>query len=359
MPENAAPPFPPPLLRGPVPGFRAPYLVQADAETAAMPLEEIRERLAAGRDWVRSVLFERGALLLRGFDALRTAEGVEAVARTLPPRLMDSRGGTSVRSQGTAGVVTASDAPRFFPIGMHQELSYQTEVPDRLVFFCETPPRRGGQTPLADMRAVYRRVPEDVRARFESRGCRLQRLLALRRRLIGPRTWPEVFGTNDPRVVERMAAEHGWEVHWLPGSKLRLLNEVRPASLTHPVTGERVWFNQAHLLHPSAIVADLQAEGRPIAARLAALAGRLRRGPARYETTFGDGGSIPEADLDAIRRAIRAEIILFDWRRGDLLLLDNYLMAHGRRPYGGRRRILASLLGADAGIPRAQATAAS
>ena len=31
----------------------------------------------------------------------------------------------------------------------------------------------------------------------------------------------------------------------------------------------------------------------------------------------------------------------------DLLVVDNYLMAHGRRPYRGRRRILASLLGAE------------
>ena len=56
---------------------------------------------------------------------------------------------------------------------------------------------------------------------------------------------------------------------------------------------------------------------------------------------------IPEADLDAVRAAIRAEMILFDWQRGDLLVVDNYLMAHGRRPYRGRRRILASLLAAE------------
>jgi hypothetical protein len=349
MPDTSVvPPFPASLLRGPVPGFRAPFLVEADPSSADMPRAEILERLSGGRAWVKSVLLERGALLLRGFKALRTADDVEALARSFSPRLMDYRGGTSVRSQVTAGVVTASDAPRFFPIGMHQELSYQSEVPARLIFFCETPPGHGGQTPLADMRAVYCRVPEDVRARFESRGCRLQRMLAPRRRFVGPRTWPEVFGTGDRQGVERLAAERGWEAQWLPGGMLRLLNEVRPASVTHPVSGERVWFNQAHLLHPSSIAADLRDDGRPVAARLAAFAGRLRRGPARYLTTFGDGSPIAEADLDAVRKAIRAELIVFDWQRGDLLLLDNYLMAHGRRPYRGRRRILASLLAAEA-----------
>jgi hypothetical protein len=340
----AATTFPAPLLRGPVPGFAAPFLVQADAAAADMPLGDILARLAEGRAWLTGVLHERGALLLRGFNALRTGEQVEAVARTLSPRLMDYRGGTSVRSQVTAGVVTASDAPRFFPIGMHQELSYQTEVPARLIFFCEVPPGGGGQTPLADMRAVYRRIPAPVRERFESRGCRLHRVLAFRRRLVGPRTWPEVFGTTDHGAVEKLGAEHGWELQWLPDGMLRLSNEARPASRTHPVTGERVWFNQAHLLHPSAIAADLRGERRYVAAAVAGWVGRLRRGQPRYLTTFGDGSLIPEADLDAIREAIRAEMILFDWQRGDLLVVDNYLMAHGRRPYRGRRRILASLL---------------
>jgi alpha-ketoglutarate-dependent taurine dioxygenase len=345
-PDTAATPFPAALLRGSVPGFNAPLLVQADAQTAGMAREDLLARLTEGRTWLDSVLLDRGALLLRGFGALRTADDVEAVARTLSPRIMDYRGGTTVRSQVTAAVVTASDAPRFFPIGMHQELSYQSEVPDRLLFFCETPPRRGGQTPLADMRNVYRRIPEDVRTRFERRGCRLQRMLAPRRRLIGLRTWPEVFETSDPRTVERLAAEHGWEVEWLPGQVLRLLNEVRPASRTHPVSGERVWFNQAHLMNPSTVAADLRAEGRPVAASVAAFARRLQRSPARYLITYGDGNPIPEADLDAVRDAIRAEVILFDWQRGDLLIVDNYLMAHGRRSYRGRRRILASLLGA-------------
>jgi alpha-ketoglutarate-dependent taurine dioxygenase len=343
----AATTFPAALLRGPVPGFAAPFVIQADAATADMPLADIVARLADGRAWLSGVLHERGAVLLRGFNALRTGEQVEVVARTLSPNLMDYRGGTTVRSQVTAGVVTASDAPRIFPIGMHQELSYQTEVPARLIFFCEIPPGGGGQTPLADMRAVYRRIPEPVRARFESRGCRLQRLLPFRRRRVGPRTWPEVFETSDRSAVEKLAAEHGWELQWLPDGTLRLLNEVRPASVTHPVTGERVWFNQAHLLHPSAIAADLRGDRRHVAAALVRLAGLPRRNSPRYLTTFGDGTLIAEADLEAIRAAIRAEMILFDWQRGDLLLVDNYLMAHGRRPYRGRRRILASLLAGE------------
>ncbi|CAM5231048.1 hypothetical protein SANTM175S_04757 [Streptomyces antimycoticus] len=32
-----------------------------------------------------------------------------------------------------------------------------------------------------------------------------------------------------------------------------------------------------------------------------------------------------------------------DWHTGDLLLIDNMLVAHGRRPYTGTRRVLVAM----------------
>ncbi|MEV5548310.1 TauD/TfdA family dioxygenase [Streptomyces sp. NPDC052309] len=34
-----------------------------------------------------------------------------------------------------------------------------------------------------------------------------------------------------------------------------------------------------------------------------------------------------------------------DWAAGDLLLIDNVLVAHGRRPFTGRRRVLVAMSG--------------
>ena len=38
-----------------------------------------------------------------------------------------------------------------------------------------------------------------------------------------------------------------------------------------------------------------------------------------------------------------AEKIIFPWRDGDVLMLDNLLCAHGREPYAGKRRVLVSM----------------
>ncbi|CAL9395764.1 hypothetical protein SUDANB6_01355 [Streptomyces sp. enrichment culture] len=32
-----------------------------------------------------------------------------------------------------------------------------------------------------------------------------------------------------------------------------------------------------------------------------------------------------------------------DWREGDILVIDNVLTAHGRRPFEGTRRILVAM----------------
>jgi alpha-ketoglutarate-dependent taurine dioxygenase len=42
-----------------------------------------------------------------------------------------------------------------------------------------------------------------------------------------------------------------------------------------------------------------------------------------------------------------ADALTFDipWRSGDVALIDNYLTMHGRKPFKGQRKVLASLVG--------------
>jgi len=51
-----------------------------------------------------------------------------------------------------------------------------------------------------------------------------------------------------------------------------------------------------------------------------------------------------EADvLEAIRDAYLKEEVVFDWLEGDVLMLDNLLVAHGRRPFRGPRKIVVGM----------------
>jgi hypothetical protein len=62
-----------------------------------------------------------------------------------------------------------------------------------------------------------------------------------------------------------------------------------------------------------------------------------------YNTYYGDGTPIDDSIIAEIREAYRQETILFPWQHGDLLMLDNMLVAHGRSPFVGPRKILVAM----------------
>jgi len=47
--------------------------------------------------------------------------------------------------------------------------------------------------------------------------------------------------------------------------------------------------------------------------------------------------------LDELRQAYHEETVSFPWQQGDILMLDNMLVAHGRAPYAGPREILVGM----------------
>ena len=67
----------------------------------------------------------------------------------------------------------------------------------------------------------------------------------------------------------------------------------------------------------------------------------------RKAISFGDDTEIPD---DAMQRVSDlADGLSFDvaWQTGDVALVDNFLVMHGRRPFSGKRCVLVSLVSDD------------
>ncbi len=350
--HRAEDPAAPGARLGSLGGGRLPLLIEPSAGAGARDLEAW---LTEHRAFVEEKLVAHGALLARGF-AVGDAAAFERVARAVSPDLKNDYLGTSPRDGLTQYVFSASELPPYYPIPEHCEMSFIRRPPRRLFFCCLLPPEGpGGETPLVDFRAVYRDLDPEVRARFAEKG------VMNIRNYDGPqggsafdlwklKRWDEVFSTTDRAAVEARCRDNGFDFAWGPRGRLRLTN-VQPAQRPHPVTGEPTWFNHAQVFHLSAVpdeyrrIAERQ---RPLPhAALAAVAGaavRLRgalQGPMdqAMHCTFGDGTPIPDGDMDKVRDAIWKNMVFFPWRKGDVLVVDNDAVAHGRMPYRGPRTV--------------------
>ncbi len=330
-----------------------PFVIEVRPEAAGVPLHELLDWITDNGSWREEQLHRAGAVLFRGFTALRSAEDFAAVAQRMAPELLDYAGGTTPRSAVTGKIVTSTDAPRHVVIGLHQEMSYLAPspefpdpTPDKVMFFCETAPGGGGQTPIADMRAVYKKLPGELVARFEKKGgLVLHRKLPTQKRYGFEVTWSTAFGTPDRAEMEKIASQNGWRMKWAKDGGLEVTHRPSPVVKNHRVTGERVWFNQAHLLHKSVAPWTTAWLGDSLPQRLKArLLRPLIQNRFFYHSTHADGSEISLADLECIRRVVAEEMVLFDWQRGDVLLIDNKLVAHGRQPYQPPRTIFAALL---------------
>ena len=62
-----------------------------------------------------------------------------------------------------------------------------------------------------------------------------------------------------------------------------------------------------------------------------------------FHTYYGDGSEISKEEIEEIRAAYAKASIKFPWEKGDVLFVDNMMVAHGRSAYKGERKIVVSM----------------
>jgi alpha-ketoglutarate-dependent taurine dioxygenase len=304
--------------------------------TGRASLSDLLDMLSHRRAAIEERLLGAGAILFRGFP-VDGADAFAAASRAFGARALAYTGGDSPRVEVMKHVYTSTECPPSVRIPLHNEMSYLPRYPRQLWFFCARAAMLGGATPLADARRVLATLRSEVRRRFETRGVRYECAYPPPRGNLLSRiatSWRDAFHSDDPSTVEERCRALALDPRWSLAGHL-VTRIVRPALARHPITGEDVWFNQAHLFRLTA-----RAIGHAnftLAELLARLFGRT------HHATYGDGGEIEATTLEAVLDAIEAHTRAVPWRAGDLLLVDNLLCMHGRQAFVGKRKVLVTM----------------
>ncbi len=278
------------------------------------------------RGAIEALLLKHGGILFRDFG-LKTPQDFEAFAEAIEPGLYGGYGDLP-KKEGGRNTYRSTPYPEREMILYHNESSHLERWPRKQWFFCELPSPVGGATPIVDGREMLRRLPSALVDELERK--QLLYVRTFTRRL--DVSWQDFFKTDSRDEVQAKLEAAGIEWRWLANDELQTRTRC-PAVIKHPVSGERVFFNQVQLHHVSCLVPDVRED-------LLAMVGMDRMPRQVYH---GDGSPISDETMAVIGQAYEACAVRFQWRQGDVIMLDNMLAAHARDPYEGPRKIVVAM----------------
>lgn len=277
---------------------------------------------------VQEYLPKFGGVLFRGFQQKGEDAACQAFAQSFGDPLLSYEFGSTPRTDLGQGVYTATEYPSHQIIPLHNEQAYTLSWPLHIWFHCVRAPQTGGETPIANSRRIYQKIPAHIRERFEQK-----QLLYVRNYGNGlDLPWEKVFNTTSQAEVEAFCRANHITFEWKDDGELRTSQRCQ-ATAQHPVSGEKVWFNQAHLFH----ISNLDEDSREVLLDVVEIEDLPRN------VYYGDGSPIEDDILDEVRAVLTEESILFPWQEGDFLMLDNMLAAHGRSTFTGDRKVVVAM----------------
>lgn len=220
-------------------------------------------------------------------------------------------------------------------MGLHLENGNSPFRPDLTWFFCQKAASEGSQTTVCDGHAVWKRISSSAKQQFEG-----QQIL-YRRRVEEPKwktfVYHYIASTRPSVTMEEITladflalVEGDRATEIKPQGDGAIIYEYRTPAVHRTLFGERVaWANS--IFGPSY----------------------------NYEAptiTFGDGRGIPAALLEEMRALTDELTEDIHWRDGEVALIDNTRVMHGRRAIKDPSRTIfnaLSYLAADLRTPRA------
>lgn len=293
-------------------------------------------------DWVRAsrpvldrLIVAHGGIVLRGFALEETAD-FGALTALFPQFAGSYEGGRAPRKAIQGQVMESTRLASSVRLAIHSEMAYMRDYPRRIAFFSRQTAIEGGETIIGDMRGFVVAMPAAIRGRLEQLGTRMTRNFGPPSQALDDsyadmdqRGWNQAFFTDERADVERICAGKGLRPLWHDDGSLTVFNDLEPF-VTHPATGQKLYRSVIHM-RP-----QVEDEARSQAYR--------RHQKYRTGASLGNGERLSEDEVAQMEALCDRFTHQWPWRDGDVMILDNLQVWHGRNPYRGPREVQVALL---------------
>ncbi|KAK8951105.1 Clavaminate synthase-like protein [Platanthera zijinensis] len=289
---------------------------------AASSDRDLAKSVAAERESLAAALDRHRALLFRGFD-VASEQDLELAVEAFGWDLYQFQIGSTTRTRLTNRIYNANEASPEYPIHFHHELSLREEAPSKLFFFCKEPSPVAGETAIVPSDVVVEKMEERLPAVMKKLAevglihfSKTGKDADANTGVVFNKTWKSFLGTDDKVEALKRAREI------LSCNSINFLDDGSAEVVYGPLKpvvergGKRAWFVPI-LGHTD--------------------------DRAMVSNVFGDGSApLPPAVLDAYADILAENCVDIKWHRGDVLLLDNAVVQHARRPGKPPRHLLVS-----------------
>lgn len=299
---------------------------------------------------VAKAIREFGAIVFSGFNLTKEnfRDAFTAITGT-PPQIYK---GHTPRDEVGSKIYKSTAIANSHTIPLHQEVSYEPRrnMPQRIVFFCVTPPELGtGQTLVGNVKDISKRIQALMPELWQNM---TTKTLTYTARYLPKDDWrtkwirwlnpshatiEKMFGTEKREEVEEKCRKEGLTCEW-DGEWAVISRKGVPATIN--VDGETLFCNQIHLdrFNPKLCGGWFNY----IIARI--LLYPTSRSM-QYDVKFDDGTKISRSDAGTLLSILKEHQQGRNWKKGDLMVLDNVTTMHAKTAHVGQREILVAMCG--------------
>jgi alpha-ketoglutarate-dependent taurine dioxygenase len=310
-------------------------LLFVESIRGALPsFESFKTWAATHRTELDALILRHGGILLRAFPITSTTQ-FNDFASIFPPYKSGYAGGGAQRKVIEGQVMESTRYDQDMKIPLHSEMAYLAAYPARIAFFSKRTAAVGGETIIGSMRQFMRLLPPEIREKLERHSIHVVRNFAPAGSTqsvvensdsIG---WDDAFYTQSRAEVEQHCKRLGVEFTWNEGGGLTIVN-VMKALTVHPQTHETFYRSHIHASRVGSREIDATSLAR-------------QHRPTGY--TLDTGQTLSHDEAEQIQSVFRTIEQSFPWSDGDIMILDNLQVAHGRNPFSGNRELVVALLG--------------